>query len=257
LTHLLFATPKKPKTCEKESHLITPVMLGDNLPSVRAALNLASPVTITPDSHSENGHLTKAGAFIGFFGSNPRKYCIVFQENWNEYAVWYSDNGLDWTLDENAYYPHKAFPLDWRAYANCDCIFKDAKCFILDHWLQGPFQAGDYFTFKANPSCTTIEMPVLFEKKLSGRAGAKTINYVNCLVDGGRVFTGQTHELPDSPPGTLTTYVRSLFEKAGFATSSIIEADSSTLYHPSGDIHCGTNVQRVIPISYEWWEYGQ
>ncbi|MCX5636273.1 MAG: protein-arginine deiminase family protein [Planctomycetota bacterium] len=94
-------------------------------------------------------------------------------------------------------------------------------------------------------------MPVLFHQIDPGKAGAYTINHVNCLVDDSRVFTGETHE----STGTFTTYVRNLFERAGFEPSGIIESDSRFYHQGIGDIHCGTNVQRVIPNSYNWWEY--
>lgn len=82
-------------------------------------------------------------------------------------------------------------------------------------------------------------MPVLFYAG-TGTALTYTINHVNCLVDGGTVFTGQTHELKTND--MLKDYVAAMFQKAGYST--IKEADS-TYYHDDGaDIHCGTNAIR-------------
>jgi hypothetical protein len=222
------------------------VMASDALPSIRTALNLPSPETVTR-RYSGNGELTKGGAFVGFFpNSNKRKYRITFS-NSTDYSLQYQElPSGDWLSESNPY----SITIPVSINRNQDCIFKDARCFVLKHWLQGTFQQGDYFEFEADPSCSTIEMPVLFYDYYGG-AAAYTINHVNCLVDGQTVFTGQTHE--QNTDYVIRDYVTNMFGKAGF--SQTIMADSRFYHWWGGDIHCGTNVQRVIPSSYKWWEY--
>ncbi|MCP4379472.1 MAG: hypothetical protein GY794_25285, partial [bacterium] len=48
----------------------------------------------------------------------------------------------------------------------------------------------------------------------------------------------------------LADYVEAAFGRAGY-NRPLVSADSRD-YHPSGSVHCGTNVIRSIP-SYKWW----
>jgi hypothetical protein len=224
------------------------VMAPYALPSIRTDLNLPSPETVTR-RYSGNGELTKGGAFVGFFpNSNKRKYRITFS-NSTDYSLEYKElPSGNWISESNPYSISITCDID----INQDCIFKDAGCFILKHWWGGTFQQGDYFEFEADPSCSTIEMPVLFFELNWGQiigATAYTINHVNCLVDGQTVFTGQTHE--QNTDNVIGDYVSALFQKAGYNT--IIEADSQNYHRVGGDIHCATNAQRIIP-DYNWWE---
>jgi hypothetical protein len=209
------------------------VMAPQRLPSIRSDLGLASPETVTK-RYSGSGELTKGGAFVGFFpNSNKRKYRITFS-NSTDYSLQYKELPYgDWIAESDAHSITGSINKDQ------DCIFKDAKCFILKHWLEGPFQQGDYFEFEADPTCSTIEMPVLFSGGAE-TAYAYTIDHANCLVDGGTVFTGQTHE--SSTDDVLKDYVTNMFGKAGYST--ITDADSSYYHNGGGDIHCGTNVMR-------------
>lgn len=49
----------------------------------------------------------------------------------------------------------------------------------------------------------------------------------------------------------LDAYMQTMFARAGY--SEVITADSREYHNNVGDIHCGTNVVRVIP-GYNWWE---
>lgn len=208
------------------------VMAPDALPSIRTALALSSPEVVTK-GYSGSGQLTKGGAFVGFFpNSNKRRYRITFS-NSTDYTLQYKElPSGNWIAESNPY------SITGGINKNQDCIFRDAKCFILKHWWGGTFQQGDYFEFEADPSCSTIEMPVLFTDGVD--AYAYIINHVNCLVDGGTVFTGKTHE--EYTGNILKTYVTNMFGKAGYTT--ITDADSSYYHGGVGDIHCGTNVRR-------------
>ena len=99
-------------------------------------------------------------------------------------------------------------------------------------------------------------MPVLFYKEYWGLSAAFTTNHINSLADGDTVFTGNAYGpgVLDDPnePDILMNYVEKLLKKAGF--SDVNDADSRVYHNGLGDIHCGTNVQRVIP-DYNWWEF--
>ena len=82
-------------------------------------------------------------------------------------------------------------------------------------------------------------MPVPFNSG-PGTALTYTINHVNCLVNGGTVFAGQTHEYNTN--NMLKDYVAAMFQKAGYST--IEEADSMYYHNKGGDIHCNTNAIR-------------
>ena len=80
---------------------------------------------------------------------------------------------------------------------------------------------GDQFAFDADPTCTTIKMPVVFQY-VAG-AVAYTTNHVNSLVDGVTVVTGDAYgpEVNYAGAGSsdiLSDYVAAAFGKAGYAT---------------------------------------
>jgi len=225
------------------------VMGPNNLPSIRNKLGLMSPESPPEPNEDDNtgtGALSKAGALVGFFpNTNKREYLITFNSS-TDYKVEYRElpsGGWEWD------------PNDGYGSTSKNYVFPDSKCFIFSHWWSGTPDANDTFVFEADPDCNTIEMPVLFFKDDNG-ASAFTINHVNSLVDGGTVFTGDPNgpkvlNEPNEPNDILMNYAKRLFIKAGF--SGVNDADSR-YYHYGGNIHCGTNVQRVIP-DYKWWEY--
>jgi len=136
-----------------------------------------------------------------------------------------------------------------------DCVFPEARCFIFTHWWSGAPVAGDIFTFEADPTCTTVEMPVMFDYDGAG-ALPSSVNHVNSLVDGNTVITGRTYGpsvdyLGAGAGDILADYVAAAFQRAGCNT--VIAVDSTAYHFQGGDIHCGTNVKRVTP-SYNWWE---
>jgi hypothetical protein len=121
---------------------------------------------------------------------------------------------------------------------------------------------GDKFAFTADPTCKTIEMPVIFKyldmpDPFHDGAIAYTMNHVNSFVDdSGRVVTGRTYGPNVAYDGgmdkdILGDYVWAAFQKAGFTNRN--EADSRYYHNRDGDIHCGTNVRREVP-AYNWWE---
>ena len=150
------------------------------------------------------------------------------------------EQGGSWELDEN------------YGYTTEDCVFKTARCFILKHWWSGTPGVNDVFTFNADPTCTTLEIPVIYD------GVAVTNNTVNCLVDGNTVITADLFgpHVDYFETGTetdiLEDYTLSMFAKV---YSDIKTADERFAYHrESGSIHCATNVQRTIP-SYNWWDF--
>jgi len=116
---------------------------------------------------------------------------------------------------------------------------------------------NDTFTFIADPTCTTIEMPVLFteHRHYDGFALALTINHVNCMVDGTTVFSGD----PQESGTVMGAYVENLFRKAGYddpadSDDGIFLAISSWYHNSWGNIHCGTNTRRTWPSTFNWWD---
>ena len=78
---------------------------------------------------------------------------------------------------------------------------------------------GDQFTFDAEPTCKTIEMPVLFW--YDGGAVAYTVDHVNSLVDGSTVITGDPYgpNVSYSSGGTGATAIATV---AGAVTAATI-----------------------------------
>jgi hypothetical protein len=223
----------------------------DNLPHIRASLALASPES-TPVADAGNGGtgaLSEAGAFIAFFPNSSRRYYRLTFTTGADYDLEFMEEGGAWTPGGTGS-------------TGDDQVFPDARCFILDHWWSGAPMIGDVFTFEADPTCSTIEMPVLFCYEDRGgfpdHAGALacTINHVNSLVDGTALVTGgsfgpEVNYLGAGNGDILADYVAAAFARAGY--SSVISADSTYYHDWDGDIHCGTNVKRWIP-TYSWWE---
>ena len=122
---------------------------------------------------------------------------------------------------------------------NADCIFKDAKCFILKEFWQDQSQIsqGDTFIFQVNGASTTFEMPVLY----TSGGDAYSVNNVNSLVNSSsRVVTGRTGE--SNTNNVFQDYVADVFGKAGL---NVVDVADCMLYHEAnGDIHCGTNAKR-------------
>lgn len=114
------------------------------------------------------------------------------------------------------------------------------------------------FKFEADPSCKTLEIPVLFQDQdpsSLANAYAYSHNFVNCLVDGNTVFTAKSFGpevdyLGNTDSDILGDYVEDMFEKI---YTNINYADERDYHEAMGSIHCATNAQREIP-SYDWWK---
>jgi len=261
----------------------SPVKVG--LEGVRSDLQLSSPVTITVNP---GWKLNRAGAFIGFWPDwINRTYRIEFQGD-KKYRLKYKNAQDQWVfLDMSKCYgvkydPQTYWPTGHDGMYNGgeyisrdhDCVFidwdNDVLCFILkDYWEAGTYSAGDMFEFEADPTCRTIELPVLFKWDPNDNSGAVayTINHVNSLIDLGLVsadpnivFTGNAHgPVVEYKPGRnadiLTDYVYYQFYRYGLDPEW--PYPDSWYYHKLlGDIHCGTNSIRQCP-TYKWWEFYQ
>ena len=89
----------------------------------------------------------------------------------------------------------------------------------------------------------------------TGQALAYTIDSANVVVSGNTVVAGDPYGPVVNYAGAgnqpiLTNYDTAMFNKAGY--NNIVWADTRYYHDGKGDIHCGTNVQRVIP-TYNWW----
>ena len=226
--------------------LASTAVLGGVLSHTSIASSTPSPPESTPvrTAGPATGALNKGGAFVAFFpNSNTRQYRVTFTST-VEYTLEYREAGGAWT------------PGGSGAISE-DQVFPGAKCFILSHWWSGTFTEDHQFQFEADPLCSTIEVPVLFQNA-GGKALAYTNNHVNCLVDGNFVLTAESHEpvVDYNQSGTasdiLGDYAQAAFRRAGYA--SIDEADERWYHNAYGSIHCGTNVQRVVP-THKWWEH--
>jgi len=223
-----------------------------DLPGIREDLGLKGPVTVTTNP---GGKLKTAGAFIGFFpNDNTRYYKVVFKPDGISYDLSYKEEGEEnWTPESDAWgFTGSDIYQNFHIDKNTDCIFKDANCFILKHyWSPGTFDVNETFEFEADPTCSTIEMPVLFHNKTGGGATAYTMDHVNCQVDGATVFTADAEETT----GEYMNYVTNLFKRAGYSENDI-KTPKARFYHQSqGNIYCGTNVRRVIPSGTNWLEW--
>ena len=88
------------------------------------------------------------------------------------------------------------------------------------------------------------------------RADAYTVDHANSLVDETTVITGNAYGPSVNYDGTgakdiLNEYVTAMFQKAGY--TNIIMADARYYHDNYGSLHCGTNVQRILP-ALNWWE---
>jgi len=190
-------------------------------------------------------NLLKAGAFVAQFpsGVKTRKYWVVFDRgNAEEFSVYCSDNGAPKpsTPDTDVYRAMLCSPPVSRAssgHIDADCIFTNAQCFIL-YWYWAfsglpAIEPGDEFVFEVDAKCKTLGMPVLFEN-----GTAISVNHVNSLVNSTRVVTGRTGEV--NTGNVFQSYISSVFSIAGLS----IDVADCMAYHPSGNIHCGTNAMR-------------
>lgn len=217
------------------------VMSSVNLPQIRdTTLHLPSPesVPLPGETNTGTAFLSKAGAFVAFFPNAYTRYYQITFSSATEYIVSWREEGQEFLED------------DEPGNVNEDCVFPTALCFIFRHWWSGTANAGDVFTFHADPACMTIEMPVVFMYENNG-ALAYTIDHVNSLVDGGTVFTGDPYGPVVLQEDILSEYVSLAFIWAGY--EDVMFVDSRTYHDAMGDVHCGTNARRSIP-SYNWWE---
>ncbi len=240
-----------------------------DLPGIRDELGLESPETITKATCGDGATkriLHGVTVFVGFFPDTEiRYYKIEFfqdaQDGLHYHLYWSYNSSENW--DPNSPTREESQDIGKVGDSN-DYLFKDALCQILyDRWEgTGYVQAGDHFLFEADPDCGTIEVPVLFFEYDDGtnyKASAYTVDHVNCLVNGNTVFTGEPHgphvlnNQQDSNPADdiLRSYVVSLF---GNVYNDVQVVPSRFYHNGQGDIHCGTNVRREIPSSYDWWE---
>jgi hypothetical protein len=221
-------------------------MHPDNIPSIRSEMGLDSPEStpVSDGSNSGSANLEKGGAFIGFFPNNQKRYYRITFVSSTQYTMAYKEEIGSWINDENGLITD-------------DCVFENARCFILKHWWAGTPNSGDIFTFNADPLCKTLEIPIIYGFSFYSPSTPVTNNSVNCLVDMNTVFTAKQFG-PDVDylnngmvSDILEDYVRAMFVKV----YSNVNMPDETYYHSMlGSIHCATNVQRVIP-SYKWWDY--
>ena len=203
--------------------------------------------------------LDKAGALVGFFpNNNTRNYRITFVDD-TEYRLEWQEPGGTWTQDDNV----GRIDLDSVFYGDPTTGQPTSGAFILSqYWSGGAPAAGDTFTFSADPTAKTIEMPVLFGPEYDGGTfdglGAYTTDHANSLVSGTKVVTGDTYGPRVDFDGSgakdiLKEYVTSMFVRAGYTAADIHWADARLYHNLCGSLHCGTNVQREVP-TYNWWE---
>jgi hypothetical protein len=226
------------------------VMLPSNLPAVRTMAGASSPESVPTANivNTGNAKLNKGGAFIGFFPNTQKRLFKMTFTSSSEYSLEYKEDGaMTWTLD--------------RIGANIanDEIFTSAFCFVFKNWWDlssGSPVVGDIFEFSADPACTTIEMPVIFRDD-SGEAINLTNNHVNCVVNANNVLTAQSFGPQIDYNGSgihsiLGDYVDAMFRRSGYTT--VLTADDRSAYsNYSGSLHCGSNVERTIPV-FKWWE---
>jgi hypothetical protein len=147
---------------------------------------------------------------------------------------------------------------------SADSVFPEARAFILRNYWTGLAQKGDSFTYNTVPGATMLRMPQLFASPfLLGDPSNPidpvltpfSVNHVNSLVDGTTVVTGK----PFGPKvawrdtvrrDLLQDYVKSTFKRAGYDAVEFV--DSTTYHNTGGNLHCGTNVIRAIPVR-RWW----
>lgn len=133
----------------------------------------------------------------------------------------------------------------------------NAYCYILKEWWQGTFQAGDTFTFTANPNSPVVQMPVLFRPFGGLTAVAYTPDFVNSFVNGSTVITGRAfgpivNWSGNGASDILQAYASAEYRSAGL--QNIITVDARAYQNEDGSVHCATNVIRVIPGPKMWWE---
>jgi hypothetical protein len=223
--------------------------------AVRRAMGLSGEVS-TPGGRSKNsggGALARGGAFASMLGEVRRTFEVRFVDA-EQYQLRFRDGGGS---------ASKWFD----GSRSRDEVFPEAKAFLLRHYFEGEFAAGDRFTFHTNPEATLIKAPVLFQT--SGlffedpafptpqpwRMGAFTSNSLNSLSDGQRVVTGKAFGPKVNWNGQgggdlFEAYTAATFRKAGYTSITFTDA---RLYHDSGGgLHCGTNALRAIPQA-DWW----
>ncbi|QOV90295.1 protein-arginine deiminase family protein [Humisphaera borealis] len=239
-------------------------MAASRLPAawnaIKSALKLTEELTTPAAAGANTGtaRLVRGGAFTQFLSGVKRTFQIKFTDA-DRYRLRYSDNG----------------GTTWSGWADGqrskDCVFPEAKAFLLKHYWTGVSKAGDVFTYATNPAATLIKMPVLFygpdaffqgapigqSVVIEGppRLGAFTMNHVNSLVDGGTVITGKAQGPKVAWRGgtasdILEDYAAAVFRGAGYTTVRF--ADAAIYHNSGGSIHCGTNAIREIPTE-KWW----
>lgn len=217
------------------------VMAPANLPYIRETkLGLSSPESdpAADASNSGTASLSSGGAFIGFFPNDQKRYYRVTFVSSSQYVVEYREEAGAWISDGSG------LTIE-------DCVFENALCFFLHHWWSGTPDPGDIFTFEADPLCNTLEIPVIYDLV------AVTNNSINCQVNQNTVFTAEVFgpHVDYLGIGTASDILEDYRDNMFAKVYSNIQTPDERFYHNlNGSIHCGTNVQRVIP-SYNWWDF--
>jgi hypothetical protein len=251
------------QNAQLEAYNLSVVMNPANLPSVWSIVENAMGI-LPPEStpvaaanNQGNGQLTTGGAFTAFFpDSRVRTYAITFTDNAGDYELEYQEAGGSWIYGG-------------QGNAATDCVFPDARAFILAAWWNGMPKQGDTFAYLADPTSKLVEMPVLFapdpNPQANNRAGEYTPDFVNSLIaNGNTVITGDAFG-PDvgwfSPTAPATDifqdYSGDAFALARIGTGGQninppTYVDGRYYSNREGFIHCATNVIRQIPAS-KWW----
>lgn len=220
-----------------------------NINAMRTSLGLVSPETdpIKNNNPSLDSELERAGVFWANGVPSTRQFQVVFDLGDSfYYSLYYRDSSSgSWVKDTDAfgiYWDQQGSLIGERqgdAYVtvNGEVIFKQANCFILwDFWQnRGNINPGDTYSFQANTSSSTIEIPVIFHN-----GDALTINNVNSVVDESTIITGMTHE--SNTGNVFHDYIQAAYQLAGY--TDVVFADSHMYWEWEGDLHCGSNTQR-------------
>lgn len=218
-----------------------PHNLPNDIDTIRSSGNFTdavSAVTAGPINNGSTVSLSKGGAFVAWIDS-AREVQITFTSPTQYQIKWRTQGQPNWSQPRNGS-------------RDKDEVFEDGNLFILSNWWSGTAQTGDTFTYSVNPAATLVGLPVLFRQKNDGLEAA-TANYVNSLLDGGGILAPEGSDVivPGDGP-ILRAYADSAFRNVtGNLTGAMFVYDAA--YHNlSGDVHCATNVQRVIP-DQKWW----
>ena len=237
-----------------------------NLPAIRSTVEgivgSSGPETtpVADPTNTGTAVLTKGGALVGFFPDDKRRFFEIEFTSTTDYELrWREEGSATWNLDPSM----GRTDADSVFYGDPSAGVDAANAFIHRHFWTGSPAVGDKFTFEADPTAKTIEMPVLFKPEIDRNsnisAGAYTTDHANSLVSETTVVTGDTYgpEVDFDGMGAkdiLEEYVTKMFVRSGYTEADIHFADARLYHNLCGSLHCGTNVQREVPDTYNWWE---